>query len=151
MFIHNCTVFLAEWLHRSIVNIYKTSLQSLHCDEPHVWQVLRSTLPRSHYRFTCTSNLISLGNHLCIVSRDDIGDNICVWYYSVNCEGWLELENVEINDSQLQTNILSYIRTVGLPDGTLIMFMRIRSTLHLLKLKPEGKAMVLCMIVLWTT
>ena len=150
--IHNCTVFLAEWFQRSMVNIYKTPLQSLYCDEPHVWQALRSTLPRPHQN---TSNLISLGNHLCIVSHDYSGDNICVWYYSVNCEGWLELGNVDTHDSQLHTYIPSYIRTVGLPDGTLIMFMAsILVQLQLFKLKPEGKTIwsyAQCMIVLWTT
>ena len=96
--IHNCTVFLAEWFQRSMVNIYKTPLQSLYCDEPHVWQALRSTLPRPHDN---ASNLISLGNHLCIVSHNlrRSGDNICVWYYSVNCESWLELGNVDTHFS----------------------------------------------------
>ena len=156
VFIHNCTVFLAEWLHTFIMNIYKTSLQSLHCDEPRVWQVLRSTLHvpilRPHYMVTSTSNLISLGNHLCIVSYDHRGEKICVWYYSVNCEGWLELGNVDSHYLRSQRRF-PYIPIVGLPDGTLIMFMGSmlkHYLLPLLKLKPEGKAVVLCMIVLWT-
>ena len=143
VFIHNCKVFLAEWFHRSTVNIYKTSLQSLYCDEPHVWQVLKSTLPRPH---RVTSNFISLGNHLCMVSYDHRGggDNIRVWYYSVNYEGWLELGNVDIHDLQ---DFPSHIQIVGLPDGTLITMSSMfkHHQLHL-KLKPEGKTMVLCMI-----
>ena len=101
---------------RNLSLIYETSLWSIVDNDPHPWQLLKSTMQYSSQQETISS-FFTLETRLSLVSYDYHRRRLTVWHYFMNSESWQKAGSAGVSLSPFWGILCS----VRLPDESLMM------------------------------